>query len=163
MTNPLAQMNKINDICIYVEDFQAAIKFFTEVFGFTVKRLQPTPETANYAEFDFQGTTSLSIWERAAVQRDAIPAEVLGGIGHRYMIAIKVPSVDDVTAICAELADRGATIVKEPTDYEFGSRAGYVLDCEGNIWEVFAWFEGNGPGLLADLPQDADNASDEAQ
>lgn len=148
MASPLDHFNRINDICLFVDDFWASVEFFTEVFGFTVKRLQPTPETANYAEFDFQGAT-LSLWERSAVEADAVPAEVLGTKGHHFMIAVKVPTVEDVTAIHDELAARGATVVQPPTDYVFGSRACYVLDIEKNVWEIFAWFEGDGPGLLA--------------
>lgn len=153
MASPLDELNKMNDICLFVDDFDRALHFFTEVFGFRVKRLQPSPEHANYAEFDFR-SASVTIWERTAVERDAIPAEFLGPAGHHFMIAIRVPTVEDVTAIFNELKARGASVVREPVDYEFGSRACYLLDCEGNIWEVFAWFEGDGPGLL-DVPETA--------
>ena len=47
----LDKLTKLNDICLFVKDFQGALKFYTEKFGFQVKRLQPTPENANYAEF----------------------------------------------------------------------------------------------------------------
>lgn len=161
MASPLDRFNRINDICLFVDDFWASVKFFTDVFGFKLKRLQPTPETANYAEFHFQDAT-LSLWERSAVEEQAIPAEVLGTKGHHFMIAVKVPTVEDVTAIHDELAARGATVVRAPVDYPFGSRACYLLDIEGNVWEVFAWFEGNGPGVLAeDSSSDQSLASEE--
>lgn len=64
------------------------------------------------------------------------------------MIAVKVPTLQDVDDISEELIRNGVHCVKEPTTYEFGSRAAYFNDFEGNIWEVFAWEEGNGPGLL---------------
>ena len=47
-----------------------------------------------------------------------------------------------------ELTANGVECIQQPTTYEFGSRAAYFLDYEKNIWEVFAWKEGNGPGLL---------------
>ena len=64
------------------------------------------------------------------------------------MIAVKVPSFQDVDDIAAELIGNGVKCIKEPTTYVFGSRAAYFHDYDENIWEVFAWEEGNGPGLL---------------
>jgi uncharacterized glyoxalase superfamily protein PhnB len=64
------------------------------------------------------------------------------------MIAVKVPAIQDVDDIAKELIDNGVNCIKEPYTYVFGSRAAYFQDFEGNVWEVFAWEEGNGPGLL---------------
>ena len=64
------------------------------------------------------------------------------------MLAVKVPQTDDVDAIYEELVSNGAKCIAPPRTFEFGSRAAYFADFEGNIWEVFAWLEGNGPGLL---------------
>lgn len=143
----LKQLRKINDICFYVKDFKGSLKFFTEKFGFSVKRLQPTPENANYAEFDFMGTT-VSMWERTGVYA-ALDKKYLGGEGHNFMIAIKVETPDDVDSIYEELTARGVTCISKPETYPFGARASYYQDHEQNIWEVFAWQEGgSGPGLL---------------
>lgn len=144
--NSLEKLRRINDICFYVKDFKGSLKFFTEKFGFEVKRLQPTPETANYAEFDFQGTT-FSMWERSAVC-GVLDEKHLGGEGHNFMIAIKVPSLEDVDNIYKELTGRGVECIRTPQTYPFGARASYYLDNERNIWEVFAWVDANGPGLL---------------
>jgi len=43
------------------------------------------------------------------------------------MIAIKVPSVQDVNDIYAELTSRGVECIGEPRDFEFGARASYYL------------------------------------
>lgn len=59
----LDKLTKLNDICLFVKDFQGALKFYTEKFGFQVKRLQPTPENANYAEFEFHGT-AVTLWDK---------------------------------------------------------------------------------------------------
>lgn len=142
----LEKLRKVNDICFYVKDFKGSLQFFTEKFGFVVKRLQPTPETANYAEFDFLGTT-VTMWERSGVLT-VLEEKYLGGEGHNYMIAIKVPSIQDVDDIHQELTSRGVECASQPKTYPFGSRAAYYLDHERNIWEVFAWLEGSGPGLL---------------
>ena len=144
----LQKLTKLNDICLYVKDFQKALKFYTEKFGFQVKRLQPDPEHANYAEFEFQGT-SVTLWEKKGLC-EVLDSRYVDGEGHHFMIAVKVPEVMDVDQIHDELTGNGVECIKAPTTFEFGSRAAYYLDCEGNIWEVFAWEEGNGPGLLGE-------------
>lgn len=142
----LSHLTKVNDLCLFVRDFKGSLKFYTEVFGFQVKRLQPDPDNANYVEFEFQGT-SVTMWDKKGVLT-VLPDEVLGGEGHHFMIAVKVPHIDIVDAIHEELTCNGATCISQPKTYEFGSRAAYYQDLEKNIWEVFAWVEGNGPGLL---------------
>ena len=89
----LEKLTKLNDICLFVDDFWGSLNYYVEKFGFRVIRLQPDPEHANYIA-------------------------------------------------------NGVECIQQPTTYEFGSRAAYFLDYEKNIWEVFAWKEGNGPGLL---------------
>lgn len=142
----LEMLTTINDICLYVKDFQGALKFYTEKFGFKVKRLQPDEEHANYAEFEFHGT-GVTLWQKDGVC-ECFDRKYIDGEGHHFMIAVKVPTLQDVDDISEELIGNGVHCVKEPTTYEFGSRAAYFNDFEGNIWEVFAWEEGNGPGLL---------------
>lgn len=142
----LDQLTKLNDICLYVKDFKGSLAFYTEKFGFKVKRLQPDAENANYAEFDFSGA-GVTMWEESGVA-GVFDAKHLGGDGHHFMLAVKVPAVSDVDAIHAELTSRGVTCICEPKVYPFGSKAAYYHDHEKNIWEVFAWMEGNGPGLL---------------
>lgn len=142
----LEKLTSINDICLYVRDFNQSLKFYTEKFGFKVKRLQPNAENPNYAEFDFHGT-GVTIWDRAGVCT-VLNEKYLRNNGHAFMIAVKVPAFEDVDNIYQELTSRGVKCICEPTTYEFGARASYYTDYEDNIWEVFAWEEGNGPGLL---------------
>ncbi len=145
--NPLDQLTKLNDICLYVRDFEASLKFYVEKFGFHIKRLQPDPQQANYAEFEFQGT-AVTIWQIDGV-RALLSDEVLGEAGHHFMIAVKVDSPQTVDEIHTELAKRGVECARMPETYPFGARSAYYLDHEKNIWEVFAWTDGkNGPGLL---------------
>lgn len=142
----LKKLTKINDICLFVKDFKQSMQYYTEKFGFKVKRLQPDVENANYVEFDFHGT-SLTMWEQNGVL-SVLDNKHLGGDGHHFMIAIKVPAISDVDEIYEELTVRGVECISKPTTYPFGSRAAYFYDYEKNIWEVFAWEEGNGPGLV---------------
>jgi catechol 2,3-dioxygenase-like lactoylglutathione lyase family enzyme len=143
----LDQLTRLNDICLYVRDFDASLKFYVEKFGFRVKRLQPNPEQANYAEFEFQGT-AVTMWQIDGV-RALLSEDVLGEAGHHFMIAVKVDSPGTVDEIHSELSRRGVVCARMPETYPFGARSAYYLDNEKNIWEVFAWVDGeNGPGLL---------------
>ncbi|MEF9970750.1 MAG: VOC family protein [Oscillospiraceae bacterium] len=136
----------MNDICLFVDDFQGSLKYYTEKFGLKLKRLQPDEEHANYAEFDFHGA-SVTLWQSDGIYK-VVDRKYIEGQGHHFMIAIKVPKLQDVDDIYAELTANGVNCIGLPTTFEFGSRAAYFQDFEKNIWEVFAWEEGNGPGLI---------------
>ncbi len=122
------------------------MKFYTEKFGFKVKRLQPNEENANYAEFDFHGT-SVTLWQIDGFL-DCVDKEHIDMGGNHFMIAIKVPALQDVDDIHMELIANGVKCIGEPRTFSFGSRAAYYQDLEKNVWEVFAWEENDGPGLL---------------
>lgn len=143
----LKNLRRINDLCLFVKDFDGAVDFFQKKFEFELKRLQPDAENANYAEFEFNGT-SLTLWQRDGLT-EIVDEKYLAGKGHNFMVAIKVGSVDEVNRIHERLISNGVYCVKAPEDYVFGSRAAYYHDFEENIWEVFAWIEGgDGPGVL---------------
>lgn len=144
----LEMLTQLNDICLFVEDFQKALEFYTEKFGFQVKRLQPDGKHANYAEFEFHGT-GVTLWEKKGLC-EVVDHQYIDGGGHHFMMAVKVPALQDVDDIAEELIGNGVNCIKEPVTYKFGSRAAYFQDFEGNVWEVFAWEEGDGPGLLKD-------------
>ena len=64
------------------------------------------------------------------------------------MVAIRLESLSDVDDVYDELLIRGVKCIKPPVTYGFGARSAYFLEYENNIWEMFAWQEGLGPGLL---------------
>ena len=53
--------------------------------------------------------------------------------GSRFQLTIWV---DDVDAACAELADRGVTLLNGPVDREWGVRTASFADPAGHLWEV---------------------------
>ncbi len=137
----LEQMRKLNDICLFVQDFEGSIKFYEEKLGFEIIRRQP-----GYVEFNFNGT-GVTLWNEKGVYA-AIPKEEIGKKGSHFMLAVKVQTLQDVDDICNEIMSRGVEFISEPKTYPWGARAAYFKDNSGNIWEVFAWEEGDGPGLL---------------
>jgi len=138
----MALLAKLNDICLFVEHLEETERFYTAKLGFAVKRRQP-----GYIEFDFSGTT-VTLWESRGVTA-AIPEGDRTGGGHHFMLAVRVPRLQDVDAISATLKRRGVTFINDPQTYPWGARAAYFKDNNGNIWEIFAWQEGDGPGLAA--------------
>ena len=48
-------------------------------------------------------------------------------------------TVDDVDAMCAELAARGVTLLNGPMDRPWGIRTASFFDPGGHIWEIAKW------------------------
>ena len=136
----MTQLRKLNDVCLFVKDLEETERFYAEKLGFMVKRRQP-----GYIELDFDGT-SVTLWEERGVLA-AIEKKHLGGDGHHFMLAVRVSRLEDVDEIAARLKACGVLIISEARTYPWGAKALYFKDNEGNIWEVFAWQQGNGPGL----------------
>lgn len=144
------KIDNIDAVCFFPKDFEGARRFFEEVWEFTPKRIQPPVEetgyTTNFVEYVFRGAT-VAIWDRKEVTE--IMGEAAIGEGHSYMTAVKLPSVQDVDAVYEEFMGKGVRCISKPHTYNFGSRAAYFLDFEGNVWEFFAWSEGgDGPALV---------------
>lgn len=141
-THDMPLLTKLNDICLFVDDLEETAAFYTTKLGFAVRRRQP-----GYIEFEFRGT-SVTLWENRGVSA-AIPESDRGGDGHHFMLAVRVPHLENVDMIASTLKQRGVVFISEPQTYPWGARAAYFKDNNGNIWEIFAWQEGDGPGLLA--------------
>jgi catechol 2,3-dioxygenase-like lactoylglutathione lyase family enzyme len=136
----LEYLKTINDICLYVDDFEACERFYTEKFGLKVIRRQAEPQLPKYLLLDFHGT-GVALWEKNGALK-VLEQEHYGGEGHRFIICVLVPSVDIVDEIHRELTQRGVTCIKEPQTYPFKCRSAYYADPEKNIWEVFSYIEG---------------------
>ena len=53
--------------------------------------------------------------------------------GSRFIFTIRV---DDVDAVCDELARRDVTLLNGPIDQEWGRRTASFADPDGHIWEI---------------------------
>jgi catechol 2,3-dioxygenase-like lactoylglutathione lyase family enzyme len=133
-------LTKINDFCLFVENFELCVDFYMNTLGFDLKRQQE-----GYVEFEFHGT-SITLWDINGVYT-AIPREHLNN-GHRFMVAILVPELSDVDDLYHELTARGVNFISLPVTYPWEARAAYFTDPEGNIWEIFAWAGEKVPGLV---------------
>ncbi|MBA2568964.1 MAG: VOC family protein [Actinobacteria bacterium] len=118
----------INAITLFVEDLAAAKRFYREVFGLPVAF-----EDDDSAVFDF-GNTIINLLKTTAARELIEPAAVASReAGARLQFTIEV---DDVDAMCAELATRGVELLNGPMDRPWGVRTASFRDPGGHIWEI---------------------------
>lgn len=118
----------IGAITLFVEDLDAARQFYREVFG-----LKVSFEDNDSAVFDF-GNTIINLLKITAAGELIEPAEVARReTGSRLQLTIQV---DDVDAMCAELAKRGVQLLNGPMDRPWGIRTASFRDPAGHIWEI---------------------------
>lgn len=118
----------ISAITLFVEDVEAAKGFYRAVFGLPV-----TFEDDNSAVFDF-GNTLINLLKATEARGLIEPAVVAPReAGSRLQLTI---GVEDVDAVCAELATRGVGLLNGPLDRPWGVRTASFSDPGGHIWEI---------------------------
>ena len=118
----------IGAITLFVEDLDAAKEFYGRVFGLPVMY-----EDENSAVFKFENTLINLLKTSAAVEL-IDPAPVANrDAGARAQFTLEV---DDVDAMCAELAERGVELLNGPLDRPWGIRTASFRDPGGHIWEI---------------------------
>lgn len=118
----------ISAITLFVEDLEATKRFYQEVFG-----LPLVFEDDNSAVFNF-GNTLINLLRTSAARELIEPARVASReAGSRLQLTI---TVDDVDALCAELATRGVELLNGPLDRPWGVRTASFSDPGGHIWEI---------------------------
>jgi catechol 2,3-dioxygenase-like lactoylglutathione lyase family enzyme len=107
---------------------EAAKQFYGEVFG-----LPPAFEDDDSAVFNFTNTI-INLLKTTAARELIEPATVANhDAGARLQFTIEV---DDVDAMCAELASRGVELLNGPMDRPWGVRTASFRDPGGHIWEI---------------------------
>ena len=115
-------------ITLFVEDLEAAKQFYRRVFG-----LPAVFEDNNSAVFKF-GETLINLLKTTAAGELIEPAKVAErDAGSRLVFTIHV---EDVDALCAELARRGVKLLNGPMDRPWGVRTASFVDPGGHIWEI---------------------------
>jgi catechol 2,3-dioxygenase-like lactoylglutathione lyase family enzyme len=118
----------ISAITLFVEDLDAARRFYQEVFGLPI-----TYEDENSAVFTF-GETMINLLKISEAPELIGPAKVAGPeSGSRMQFTIEV---DDVDAMCAELTGKGVELLNGPMDRPWGIRTAAFRDPSGHIWEI---------------------------
>ncbi|MGQ0608662.1 MAG: VOC family protein [Chloroflexota bacterium] len=118
----------IGAITLFVEDLDATKVFYGKVFGLPVAF-----EDDDSAAFRF-GNMLINVLKTTAARELIEPAAVADReAGSRIQLTIEV---DDVDAICAELAARGVELLNGPMDRPWGVRTASFRDPGGHIWEI---------------------------
>ncbi len=118
----------IDAITLFVEDLPAAKAFYLEVF-----ELPLFYEDPNSAVFKF-GDTLINLLDISRAPELIEPGVVASReAGSRAVFTV---AVDDVDAMCAELAKRGVELLNGPMDRPWGIRTASFRDPGGHIWEI---------------------------
>ena len=104
----LLTSSAIGAITLFTEDLARAKTFYQETFGLPV-----VYEDEDSAVFNFDDTL-INLLKVSAAPELIAPRAVAGPqTGSRFQLTI---GVDDVDAVCAELARRGVQLLNGPTD-----------------------------------------------
>jgi catechol 2,3-dioxygenase-like lactoylglutathione lyase family enzyme len=118
----------INAITLFVEDLGATKAFYRQVFGVPM-----IYEDDDSAVFNF-GNTIVNLLKATAAVELIEPAAIASpDAGSRAQFTIEV---DDVDAMCADLARRGVELLNGPMDRPWGVRTASFRDPGGHIWEI---------------------------
>ncbi len=118
----------IEAITLFAEDLEATKQFYLDVFGLPLMFEDP-----NSAVFNF-GNTIINLLRISEAPELISPAAVAGpsaGVRHQFTLG-----VEDVDAMCRELATRGVTLLNGPMDRPWGIRTASFADPAGHIWEI---------------------------
>jgi lactoylglutathione lyase len=126
----LLKSTNVDAITLFSEDLAESTAFYAGVFGLPVVYEDP-----NSAVFKF-GNTVINLLKTPAAHSLIAPATVAGPeAGTRMQFTI---GVDDVDAVCADLAERGVALLNGPMDRPWGIRTASFTDPSGHIWEIAA-------------------------
>jgi uncharacterized glyoxalase superfamily protein PhnB len=119
-TNRSIPRSAVIPVLIY-PDVREAVAWLTNAFGFA-ERVQIGEDHRSQLSF---GDGALIVGDVRHDRRPPRPGEVT----HSVMVR-----VDDAAAHCAHAREHGASILMEPTDFEYGERQYTAEDPAGHQW-----------------------------
>ncbi|MCB0894126.1 MAG: VOC family protein [Nocardioides sp.] len=122
-TNRSAPPATVTPVLVY-PDVRAAVAWLQEALGFE--------ERVRIGE-DHRAQLRVGADGAVVVADDGGDRVAPQGPGHTHEIKVRVPDVD---AAFARARDAGATVVSEPTTFEYGERSCVVADPAGHRWEL---------------------------
>jgi lactoylglutathione lyase len=115
-------------VTLFVDDLEAARRFYGEVFELPVFH-----EDESSVVFEF-GSTLVNLLASSEADELVAPAPVAppdGGVRVQFTLA-----VEDVDATCDRLRARGVELLNGPMDRPWGIRTAAFRDPGGHIWEI---------------------------
>jgi lactoylglutathione lyase len=124
----MSELTSVGAITLFVQHPQRSKAFYEEVFG-----APAIFEDEDSVAFKFVNLI-VNLLATPAARELIEPASVAEPeTGSRVQLTI---GVDDVDAICAQLAVPGVELLNGPVDREWGMRTASFTDPDGHIWEV---------------------------
>jgi lactoylglutathione lyase len=124
----LLKSASIGAITLFTEDLERSKSFYKDAFG-----LPLLFEDADSAVFKFANTL-INLLKIPAARELIEPGTVGSSVaGSRFQLTI---GVDDVDAVCAELARRGVDLLNGPVNRAWGVRTASFTDPGGHVWEI---------------------------
>ena len=123
-----ASIAHINAITLFVEDLQAAKRFYVEVFGAPV-----IFEDESSVAIRFENLIVNLIDVESAHEIVEPGAVATRDAGSRFLLSIWVQDVD---AVCVELQKRGVKLLTGPRNRPWGMRTANFVDPAGHAWEI---------------------------
>ncbi|MCX6045402.1 MAG: VOC family protein [Chloroflexi bacterium] len=115
-------------VTLFVKDLDVTKEFYKRVFSLPIDY-----EDADSAVFKF-GATMINLLKISAADELVEPAKAATSTDESHFVFTIV--VDDVDAMCAELRQRGVTLLNGPMDRPWGIRTASFKDPAGYIWEI---------------------------
>lgn len=115
-------------VTLFVKDLDVTKEFYKRVFSLPIDY-----EDADSAVFKF-GATMINLLKISAADELVEQAKAATSTDESHFVFTIV--VDDVDAMCAELRQRGVTLLNGPMDRPWGIRTASFKDPAGYIWEI---------------------------
>jgi uncharacterized glyoxalase superfamily protein PhnB len=109
-------------------DAAALIDFLVEAFGFVVTERVDTGDRVAHAELAWPPGGGVMLGSAPDEPQPGDPWPLPPGTFGGYAVT------DDPDAVFARAVQRGATVVREPYDTDYGARECVLRDPEGNYW-----------------------------
>jgi catechol 2,3-dioxygenase-like lactoylglutathione lyase family enzyme len=122
-------LKRVGAITLFVDDPRRSKEFYARVFDVDVAF---EDESSVALRFDDLFVNLLRRGEAVNELLGPVPAAPAGA---SFELTVWV---EDVDAVCADLAGRGVSIVNGPADRPWGMRSAAFLDPDGYVWEVAA-------------------------
>jgi len=123
---------KLDGIGLFVKDMATMVRFYRDVLGFEIKER----EDAVNVYLIKNGTLFMLYGRKNFENMTSKKYDYIKGLNGHFEIALYVDTFEDVDECFAEVVNKGATPVLEPTTKPCGQRTCYIADPEGNLIEI---------------------------
>jgi catechol 2,3-dioxygenase-like lactoylglutathione lyase family enzyme len=124
----------IAHVALVVDDYDEAIKFYTEKLNFTLVEDTPQSETKRWVLVAPKGAEECSLLLAKGVGEEQ-RSRVGNQTGGRVFLFLKT---DDFWRDYRNMLAKGITFVREPKDEEYGTVAVFA-DLYGNLWDLIEY------------------------